>query len=211
MYIQYNTADLSTDKYCFAAQNEDDSIVGVDKLKCRICVSSKVKIDTVSDLLNHNSAHILYDPKLSKEKQYCGLCLDNSGHCRFHLQKSNDDAKNQQLDLDGSVCPKLQKFSYAAASKSKTNSPSSNAPIHCPFCDKKAPAVWRYNLRQHLSQTHPSVDPHDVKNLWQLSKEEKTGLHKVWERLKSSRNTRGSKAEPTLKLSNAHSSLLALR
>ncbi|KZW00912.1 hypothetical protein EXIGLDRAFT_666731 [Exidia glandulosa HHB12029] len=200
------------DSYCFAARKPDDSVVGVDKLKCTHCKSSKIKIDGVSDLLNHNAAHLLYDPKFKKSVEYCGFCLDGGGLCRFHLLKPGGvDAKGQQVNVEASTCSKLQKFSYAAAAKSKKSSPSSNIPMPCPVCKDPAPVVWRYNLAQHIAQHHRNEDVSRFKHLWTLSREEKDGLSKVWDRVTNARNTRASKAMPTLKLSDAHSSLLAMR
>ncbi|EJD46305.1 hypothetical protein AURDEDRAFT_124089 [Auricularia subglabra TFB-10046 SS5] len=198
------------DKYCFAAQKPDNSSVGVDKLACDRC-SSNVKIESVPNLVNHVAAHILYDAAVRKTAQYCGFCLNSDGKCQFFLRKKGDSPKNQQLDLERSMCPRLPtQFSYGAASKSKTSSPSSNVPLWCPMCPDGSPAVWKYNMKLHFESSHPLADVQKYKGLWKLSREEQTGLSKLWTRIRNSRKGSKTTTAPKLSISEAHSSLMAM-
>ncbi|KAJ6550909.1 hypothetical protein B0H10DRAFT_1968691, partial [Mycena sp. CBHHK59/15] len=75
-----------------------------------------------------------------------------------------------------------------------------------------APAVWRYNLKYHLMRTHPGVSVGRYKHLWELDCSEVDSMRTVWQKTKDQPNKKktAKKVRPTLKISTAHSSSLAL-
>jgi len=59
-----------------------------------------------------------------------------------------------------SNCPEFTGISYASALKGSSTTPCTNVPIACELCiqptnSKIVPAVWRYNLLDHVRLTHP--------------------------------------------------------
>lgn len=61
-----------------------------------------------------------------------------------------------------SNCKYYYNFNYKAATKSSSNSPSTNAPLICPLCKPspktgQKPAFWKYNLEAHLHREHPEA------------------------------------------------------
>lgn len=131
--------------------------------------------------------------------------------CHFVLKKTGDGVS---FNLNASHgCPNfVKRFNYGSAEKSSKKSPCSNVPLRCPECDSKAPAVWRYNLKYHLMRTHPGVSVGRYKHLWELDCSEVDSMRTVWQKTKDQPNKKktAKKVRPTLKISAAHSSSLAL-
>ncbi|KAK7001931.1 hypothetical protein R3P38DRAFT_3326830 [Favolaschia claudopus] len=175
-------------------------------LACFLCERDDESALSVSDphpqsVMAHVGAHILYDPKIDRSLEPCGLCGRPAPLCSLFLKKSSSGSGALTVDMKSSHgCPNLVKrFSIAAASKSIVSSPCSNAPLICPACTKKEPAVWRYNMRAHLIRHHPDVPLSKHAHLWELSDGEKKGMEAAVRKYK-----------PTLSISAAHSSRLAL-
>ncbi|KAJ6565193.1 hypothetical protein DFH09DRAFT_1474606 [Mycena vulgaris] len=129
--------------------------------------------------------------------------------CRFVLKNKDGVAVNFTASHG---CPNfVKKFHYGVAEKSTNRSPCSNVPLQCPACERKEPAVWRYNLKYHLLDSHPSISPSKYKHLWELSESETASMRSVWEKLKEPPKKKSAKKlKPTLKISAAHSSKFAL-
>ncbi|KAK7016164.1 hypothetical protein R3P38DRAFT_2543037 [Favolaschia claudopus] len=196
---------------CFVCENEDEStLFPTDPHVCGYC-SPSVPLDTAHPqlVLSHIGAHILYDPAIDRSTEPCGLCGRPASLCFLFLKRSSSRSNALTIDLKASHgCPNLiKRFSIGTASKSTTSSPCSNAPMKCPICTKKDPAVWRYNMKAHLIRHHPDVQPSRHADLWTLSNEEMSGMKLIWDKRQERKVTR--KYRSTLKISAAHSSKLA--
>src|SRR5260221_2603870 len=124
--------------------------------------------------LAHVTAHILYDDSINRGDEPCGLCLSPSPSCQIALRKHKESFT---IDYPNSMCPRLIKFSYAAASQPSPSNPCSNIPIRCPRCPKGALSVWKYNMLAYYAKKHsPSQPPTE----FQISDFELEGLKMVW-------------------------------
>lgn len=60
-----------------------------------------------------------------------------------------------------SNCPHAEEFTYSTAKKGSKTTPCTNVPIICPLCPPprnprdKSPAIWKYNMLQHIQFEHP--------------------------------------------------------
>ncbi|KAJ6609018.1 hypothetical protein B0H10DRAFT_1769221, partial [Mycena sp. CBHHK59/15] len=106
----------------------------------------------------------------------CGYC-GRSGTCSITLQKT---ATTHQPASD---CASARSFSIAAALKGSKSTPCTNAPVLCMLCpqdpkQKDRPAVWRYNMLQHIHTSHtnhapPSnIPPDEVTKITLITREE---------------------------------------
>jgi hypothetical protein len=85
----------------------------------------------------------------------CGFC-GRSPSCSVSLFTKNKVTKIS------STCPKFFEIhSWLLANQSSLAQPSTNVPIVCDLCelkpsaDKKWPAIWKYNMDDHIRDTHP--------------------------------------------------------
>ncbi|KAK7007633.1 hypothetical protein R3P38DRAFT_2553314 [Favolaschia claudopus] len=182
---------------CFVCERDDDPALDVSN-------------PHPQSVIAHVGAHILYDTKIDRSLEPCGLCGRPAPLCSLFLKKSSSGSGALTVDMKSSHgCPNpVKRFSIAAASKSIASSPCSNTPLICPACTKKEPAVWRYNLRAHLLRHHPDIPLSKHAHLWELSDEEKKGMEAIWTKRSERKAVR--KFKPTLSISAAHSSRLAL-
>lgn len=153
-------------------------------------------------------AHILFDPKIDRASQPCGLCLRPAPTCTLYLKKTKS-SNTRQIDETQSVCSDLLPYNYGTANTSAKWSPSSNVPVQCPFCP--APAIWRYNFEYHIKERYQGASPSDYKDQWQLSETWVSWLKEVWKRRHGVPKTQGKKATTDLHISEAHSSRTAGR
>lgn len=167
-------------------------------------------------ILQHVGSHILHDPKVTRVSEPCGLCLTPAPACQFFLKKGKGLRGNLKIDQDRSKgCTIQVNYSYAVASESSSSSPCSNVPIICPLCPKAAPAVWRYNLKFHLSSAHnrdsESVLHHQYEDIWRLSNFEIREMKTAWSKRAqvSVRRTKKANTAP-LVISEAHRSRIPL-
>ncbi|KAG6893783.1 hypothetical protein C0992_008645, partial [Termitomyces sp. T32_za158] len=114
--------------------------------------------------------------------------------------------------MEKSRCPGLRKFSIKKASEFTIHSPCTNHPLQCPLCSKKnTPAVWKFNLEQHLVAKHPKADLSlpVYKQFYDLKEEERVLLRGVLEK----KQRTGRKGCPSAKLiiSEGHSTRMILR
>ncbi|KAJ7648621.1 hypothetical protein DFH06DRAFT_997187 [Mycena polygramma] len=197
---------------CFICEGDDQqaTLLETDPHVCPKCTPS-LPLDMAhpQTILAHVGAHILHDPSVDRSSQPCGLCCQPWPMCQFFLKKSGSAAGTLTLNMATSRgCPNLVYFSYGTAETYKESSPCSNVPLRCSHCNPKDPAVWRYNFKQHLIQHHPTVALAPNAHIWELCNAEKAGILKVWEGRNKRKKTKQPK--PTLVISQAHSSRLAL-
>lgn len=122
-----------------------------------------------------------------------------------------------RIDKDRSRnCPMKTNLKYSVAVASTPSSPCSNIPICCLLCnDPHEPAVWRYNMKYHISRVHPNIKGPQLQkyaHLWELSDSEITKMREKWadrQRVVVKR-TKKSKLPP-LVISEAHRSQIPSR
>ncbi|KAJ7735833.1 hypothetical protein DFH07DRAFT_680753, partial [Mycena maculata] len=185
---------------CFVCESDDQdpALSATDPHVCGYC-SPSVPLDTAHPqlIIAHIGSHILHDPAIDRSMEPCGLCGRASPLCQIFLKKSSSGSGALTIDMKASRCPNLTKrFSIGAATKSIDSSPCSNAPLKCPTCSKKDPAVWRYNMKEHLTRHHPEVSLPKHGHLWKLSASEIAGMKGVWRKRKE-RKTRKHKSTLT--------------
>ncbi|KAF8264612.1 hypothetical protein EI94DRAFT_1703093 [Lactarius quietus] len=56
-------------------------------------------------------------------------------------------------------------------------------PDHLPSCPSTSAAVWKYSMKIHLAQVHPSTKGGDFHQVYMISKSEKATLKLLWEKL----------------------------
>ncbi|KAG6835458.1 hypothetical protein H0H93_001265, partial [Arthromyces matolae] len=199
-------------KACFLVEGENEREVALSIQQCPVCGPNVILPKSAQRVLEHMSAHILFDSKIARSQEPCGLCLRPSPSCTFHLRRSKGSEGGDQINYKKSHCANLLTFSYSVAAQSSTSSPSSNVPLHCPVCPPGSPAVWRYNLLAHRRIRHPTIPIDRFELLSTITHAEKEALEIVWDRRYIARKTRKtSKGKtPTLRISEAHSSRLTL-
>jgi len=162
-------------------------------------------------LLEHIGTHILFDPKVDTALEPCGLCL-RPAQCEFYLKNGRGAQNGQQINYKNSHCPSMVRLTYSIAEKSTKASPCSNVPMKCLWCVEAAPAVWRYNLKDHIESKHPYVSLPDHESLWKIGNTERKAMRSKWDDRKKVKKKRVSKSKATapLVVSAAHSSRLTL-
>lgn len=160
-------------------------------------------------ILEHVAAHLLFDSALDTTKELCGLCMRPSPSCAFYLRKGKGVGSAPQIDDRTSRCPNFTgKLSYMAAATERTNSPCTNVPIICPLCPSTSTAVWKYNMKTHFAQIHPSTNGGNFAKAYTISESEKAALKILWEKRYTilHRRRRRNVASTPLSISEVHSS-----
>ncbi len=166
---------------------------------------------TPQRVLEHMGAHILFDPKVLPTSEPRGLCLKPSPACVFYLTKSKGTKGNLKINYATSKCSNSMEFNYGVAQVSGSSNPCSNVPSPCPFCPNSASAVWMYNMKEHIRTKHLYVNLSEHAQVWRILESEKAAMKQIWSTRKNVKKSRKSKkAKPTLEISEAHSSRLAL-
>ncbi|KAJ7684067.1 hypothetical protein B0H14DRAFT_2422248, partial [Mycena olivaceomarginata] len=159
-------------------------------------------------VLGHNAAHILFDPKIDRTTDPCGACLNPAPMCEFYMATGN-----KKINKTRSKCPNAgMKFRYSTAAKLTPSAPSSNDQIVCALCGAGTPTVWRYNYLNHLRSAHPSAPEAKYAEIWRLEGDETTNVKKIWDNITKGvpiPKKREPKAAP-LVISEAHSSRLSM-
>jgi hypothetical protein len=166
-------------------------------------------INKTHKILEHVAAHLLFDSTLNTIEEPCGLCMRPSPLCRFYLQKGKGAGSAPQIDERMSHCPNLTgKLSYSTAAIERTNSPCTNVPMICPLCPSTSTAVWKYNMKTHLVQIHPSANGDDFPKAYVISESEKAALKILWEKRHTRQRQRRNvtSTSRSLAISEAHSS-----
>lgn len=197
-------------KACFLCEDERtiDDLGVANIIECEYC-SPPVPLDASQGkkVLEHMAAHILYDPKVKKVDQPCGICLRPSPVCQHYLERSKGANGGLRIDVRRSSCKYQVRFHYSKASKSSASAPCTNIPIHCPACSAKtAPAVWKYNMRAHFAQRHPNQSLDDFPELdHTLTAFERTEMKSQWQkRQTTARRPRKKETAPQFTISEAH-------
>ncbi|KAF7342721.1 hypothetical protein MSAN_02030000 [Mycena sanguinolenta] len=199
------------EKLCFLCEDPEVEREIARIGACAYCVPA-VKVGTkIPDILNHNAAHILFNPAIKAEHQPCGLCLRPFPQCTFVLKGSSPEF---QVDGKKSNCPAYTRFAYQKASISEPNNPSSNVPVPCPATGCRS-VVWRYNLKAHFHSQHPGQAHAVYEDLATISATEKGLLKALWTRrhAKRLRNSKKSKAKKPIEddVSERHKTSRAIR
>lgn len=195
------------DAACFICEGEASVQQQKTNQSCRQCITVSIAKMSGPELIRHNGAHILNDPNLKGAKNLCGFCLSADHTCSIRIIKR---AKvGDVLDLANSRCPNLKFFSITSAKVFSKKSPCTNVPLTCPYCTTRgSDAVWKYNLRAHILDTHPMADINIHLPLFHISTEETTLMTAVYRR--PPKNKGKKKATRVLAISKNHSSRLAL-
>lgn len=158
-------------------------------------------------LLEHVGAHLLFDNSLDTSLELCGLCFRPSPLCVFYLRKGKGVGASQQIDFERSRCPNLIKpFSYQSAATESTSSPCTNVPVLCHLCSSSSGAVWKYNMKAHFKNSHPTLKFKDFSAPFTISDSERKGLSNVWgKRYTKRRKNKAAKPKNPLVISEAHS------
>ncbi|KAF8121563.1 hypothetical protein EV363DRAFT_1363441 [Boletus edulis] len=139
--------------------------------ECHVCSPSVVSNSdscsdptSTSDLHSHMGGHIIRSIRGVPEELAtpvgpvfpCGFC-GSSGNpdCVIKLKKTK---RATEVITD---CPHKVPFKYGFAEKGSESCPCRNVPVVCALCPHRErdtdakPAVWRYNMEQHLTLSHP--------------------------------------------------------
>lgn len=197
------TAENPPGKACFVCEADGhDDLGGLDSIGCARCPNSSKTFPSGLSRITHSATHILYDSSILLPSMPCGFCLQYD--CQVWLKKGRKNGA-LSLDMKRTRCPLQSKFSYASATTSSKQNPSTNYPLRCPLCPpvNDAPAIWRYNLYRHLTLAHPTADLDAYADLWTIQEEERADLRSVWDRRNDTQKKAPSK-HATLEISEAH-------
>lgn len=182
--------------------------------QCSHCPAAASLPKGAQRVLEHMAAHLLFDQKINRFSEPCGLCLrPSTASCIFYLKKAKGADGSVQIHHKKSECSNMLTFSYGIAASSTPSSPCSNVPISCPWCPESAPAIWRYNMASHVKTKHSYVSLPENEFLWKIGGSEKAALKKIWESRNKTKKSRKTKAnsQPALVISAAHSSTRSLQ
>ena len=162
-------------------------------------------------IIEHSSAHILFDCSIDHTLEPCGLCLHPVPLCKIYLKKTKGHTGNLAIDIRASSCSNLVKFSITVAAAFSDLSPCTNHPMHCPYCPGSSPAVWSYIFHEHLCRFHPTVSLEDQESIWAISDLEKEQMKQIWDnQLKQPKACRKAQ-RPSFVISETHCMRLVLR
>jgi hypothetical protein len=207
---------LHAGKACFLARSLLDL---PDSELMAACLYCHYLLKDVKTRIQHLSAHILFDHSVNIDplQEPCALCFHPAQICKIYLKKGKGKEGGLAIDCSKSLCPNIVNFKYKIAAELTKSLPCSNIPLICPLCSKTAPAVWRYNFKHHIKETHPSVSP-DVdylRQLWALSSFESNQMHNIWKARrnipKQRRKKRSYESTATLAILEAHTLEAAIR
>ena len=201
-----SSLSIGTDA-CFVCETESSVRSLPDECRCQRCSDVIVSRLNGPELHRHMGAHILHDPYFKDADNPCGLCLNTGSRCVFRLVKCN---KVDQIDMTNSRCPNLYKIQLSSASKYSKSSPCTNGPLRCPLCPKESNCIWKYNMHAHILEHHPSANIELYHSLFALADDESV-LMKGTYLTKSRKSKKKAKGFRVMKISEGHSSRLALR
>ncbi|KAG9309942.1 hypothetical protein JVU11DRAFT_9974 [Chiua virens] len=141
-----------------AAQALSEANVTNTEVLCALCHKP------TSDLRSHMGGHILRSIRRVPDELVtpvgqvlpCGFC-GSSGNpdCAIKLKKTK---RATEVITN---CPHKVPFKYGFAEKGSESRPCRNVPVVCGLCPHRErktdakPAIWRYNMEEHLSLSHP--------------------------------------------------------
>lgn len=174
--------------------------------RCHLCPEMHTNHFNGPELLLHMGAHILHDSRMKDANNPCGLCLNLGSLCTIRLVRRG--RSGDQTNMVNSRCPNLHKISLKHAAKFSKMSPCTNTPKRCPLCPKVSDAIWKYNIRSHVANVHGG-DISLYQDLYTISNEESVLMKAVF--LSKPWKTKRKKPAQNLKISEAHSTRVALR
>ncbi|KAK7037110.1 hypothetical protein R3P38DRAFT_2771124 [Favolaschia claudopus] len=83
-------------KACFLCEHDtNDRSVDLDPPNCCQKCNPPVALNVAHPqrILEHNGAHLLYDPHINRQHEYCGLCLRPAQMCTFFLRRPNGNRR----------------------------------------------------------------------------------------------------------------------
>lgn len=203
---------------CFLCEDDSDLRTTGSGVKAE-CTRCSYPIDkmTQPELIRHMGVHILHDPVMQDVVQPCGLCLGTG--CKWYIMKGRGTGAAETINMNDSRCPNLRnkKFRLKNASVYTENSPCTNVPMQCPVCIKlpsgtRSPAVWKYNLKDHILQQHSDYNIELYKGFFELTAAEVTDMKGQASKPHRVVSAKPKRAKgPELIISEAHSARLALR
>lgn len=126
---------------------------------CSLCTPT-VTLDTSAPrIIEHVSAHALFDNALDQADEPCGMCGLPARQCRYVVVKGKGSKASNRVDWKRTSC--------------------TNVPLVCPLCPKEDPAVWRYNFKHHLQQKHTPEAVERYELLWKISDDEMAGMKRI--------------------------------
>jgi hypothetical protein len=180
--------------------------------RCPLCPNLPLTVKPPGKLVEHIATHILHDPVVKARYCPCGFCGGSGDACAVYIAKGKGSQGAHYVDILKSHCKNgnVVKLSLGAGEKSTMSSPSTNVPVACPLCPSNAPAVWKYNLQQHISEVHPTASSDDYKLLYAISPFEASALKVLWSK-KPRFTVRKFRNFGNLNISDPHSTHLSLR
>lgn len=147
-----------------------------------MCPTYTLKLNPPGKLVEHVAMHILHDPIVRNRDSPCGFCGGSGDSCAVFLRKGKGRDGMVAIDVVKSRCKNgnVVKLSIAASQESVANSPSTNHPIPCPLCPTSTPAIWKYNLKDHIEIAHPTADVELYQDSYALETVEIAALLKHW-------------------------------
>jgi hypothetical protein len=194
---------------CEVASETDTAQINghADCSRCR--PAAKIDWENTQCVLEHMGAHILYNPKVNRTKQRCGLCLWPAAMCPIYVTKGRGARGRHTVDFTKSTCPNLVHFNYKNASESTERCPCFNVPTICSLCPSGSTAVWTYNLEAHFREHHRLSSRSHFPVSVRLSQSEKDRMKHVWQAcFKSCKSykSKNKRCAPPLAISEAHRS-----
>jgi hypothetical protein len=198
---------------CFICEDNTSSRGAVQtQHRCSLCPSLPLTVKPPGKLIEHIATHVLHDPVVKARYCPCGFCGGSGDSCVVYIAKGKGSQGAHYVDVSKSRCKNgnVVKLSLAAGEKSTMSSPCTNVPLACPLCPSMAPAIWKYNLAEHISHVHPTADASsdDYKSLYAVGPFEVSALKVLW--LKKPRyTTRKFRNLGNLNISDSHSTHLS--
>ena len=138
------------DSGCFACAKEGEVLSAKQKARCSYCEDLASDCCEGVKLIEHMAAHILHNKDAQGLANPCGFCLSTGQICSIYLKKAKGSDRGNTIDMTRSRCPNLCQVRLAIAEKASKNSPCTNIPLFCPLCPVNHPAVWKYNMYNHI-------------------------------------------------------------
>ncbi|KAJ7036429.1 hypothetical protein C8F04DRAFT_894169, partial [Mycena alexandri] len=172
--------------------------------KCDPPVSFSLKNKQL--ILQHNGAHILFDPSINRSDQPCGLCLRPFPVCNFVLTSGQGTDSARQVNWKLSSCLRQLSFSMAAAMKWSLKSPCTNYLIFCPL--RCGLVIWTYNIEAHYrSPRHGLASLTNTPIPYTMAAQESAGMMEIYQNRRVQPQPRNikQKSQPPLITSDRHS------
>ncbi|KAG6818758.1 hypothetical protein H0H93_002077, partial [Arthromyces matolae] len=202
----YRAPDGSACFACDTERSDSNPIFEEEPNTCRLCPRVTITELSAPKLLNHMGGHILHDSRM-RDQVPCGLCLSTDASCSIRLKKGTGGAP--VVDMEKSRCSNLRSFSVAAAAKHTQKSPCTNHPLECPLCIDVV-IVWKYNLKTHITQAHPTAKVDLYKDHYDVTADESVLMMAEY-RTTPRTSYKRRNTDTVLAISELHSTRMVLR